>query len=49
MIYGRVIGTTIGAMDEIKLVPCDGTVIVSSEGFIDGGMVGKFNGLLLGA
>ena len=41
--------TILGAVDGLPLVTCGGTVLVSLEGFIDGDVVGKFDGLLLGS
>ena len=35
-------------MDGLPLGTCDSTLLLSLEGFIDGAVVGKFEGLLLG-
>ena len=45
----RSLGKTIVYMDGIPPVTCDGAVIGFLEGFIDRVVVGKFEGLLLGA
>ena len=40
--YGRLIGTIIGAVERLPLGTCDGTVIRSLEGFIDGAVICKY-------
>ena len=43
------LGTILFVVDGLPLGTCDGTVLGSFGGFIDGAVVGKFEVLLLGA
>ena len=43
------LGTILGSLDGLTFGTCDGTVLVSLEGFINGDVVGKFEVLFLQA